>query len=113
MHCLSFRFLRLLAIAVFLAPVLSGCGPARTEVSGQVKYNGQPLVKEGCTISFLGEDGIPHSGEIDTSGNYRVPDVCLGENRVSVVYSSAPPPGGRGKRAPDPGRKPDMPKGPT
>jgi hypothetical protein len=97
---------------IFLITSLPGCGgPARTEVTGQVKYNGQPIDRKG-TISFLGADGVPISAEIDTSGNYHASGVCLGENKVSVVYTRSDeiPPKGRVKgRVPDPNKPIDVP----
>ncbi len=99
MRSLRFRSFVLSTVVVFL--FLSGCGPSHTEISGQVTYNGKTLDKPGGTISFLGPDGIPHSAAIDTSGNYRVVGVCLGENKVAVAYMRATTTGTQKRRAPD------------
>jgi hypothetical protein len=100
----SLRFRCVNIVALFSIPILSGCGGfSLTEVTGQVKYNGKPLDKPGGTISFLGPDGLPHSGEIDSSGNYRVANVCLGDNKVSVYYPRDGAHPEKRKRGPDQG----------
>jgi hypothetical protein len=108
MCALSLRYRGRVAILAVLLASLSGCGGySFTDVTGQVKYNGKPLDKPNGTISFLGPDGIQHTGQIDASGNYRVEKVCAGENKVTVIYARPQPESGRVRgRVPDP-NKPD------
>ena len=105
------RTLRLFPLALILCPVLSGCGGSfsRTEVTGRVTYNGKPITRSGGTIAFLGSDGVPHPAEIDGEGNYRAAGVCVGENKVSVFYTSVPAPTTPRKRVPGTVRQPAMP----
>jgi len=79
------------AFSVLLVLGFSGCGYPRTEVSGQVSYNGVPLAKEGGAITFLGPDNVAVNAPIDSAGRYRAKGVCIGPNKVGVSYSVAAP----------------------
>jgi hypothetical protein len=108
---LSPRFFGLCAAAAALCPCLAGCGGAsRTEVTGKVTYNGKPIERAGGTIAFLGSDGVPVVAAIETTGDYHAAGVCLGDNKVTVSYTSTPPGGSTRKRVP--GRMPEPPKAP-
>jgi hypothetical protein len=88
-----------------LCLALTGCGQARTEVSGEVTYNGKPIESTEGTISFFGSDGIPVAAKIDSSGKYRATGVCVGDNRVAVSYQR-PVPKVPNKRVPKTGEPP-------
>src|SRR5262249_18365501 len=82
---------------------LSGCGSRRTDVSGQVTYNGKPLDKPGATISFYPEKGDMVATTIGTDGSYRAVGVSMGQNKVAVAYqrtSAASKPGSRAPKNP-------------
>jgi hypothetical protein len=105
------RTFGLFAFALILSPALSGCGESfsRTEVTGRVMYNGKPITRTGGSIAFLGADGIPHPADIDGEGNYHAAGICLGENKVTVFYTSVPAPTTPRKRVPGMVRQPAMP----
>ncbi len=68
--------------AALLCAVLTGCGPALSEVSGIVRYNGKPL--PSGTVQFLGADGIPYAAPIRPEGTYSAL-VPVGEAKVIVA----------------------------
>jgi hypothetical protein len=68
-------------LTLLLCAALTGCGSGLGEVSGTVRYNGQPL--PGGTIQFLGPDGVPCAGTIQPDGTYAV-RVPPGEAKVIV-----------------------------
>mgnify|MGYP001254879868 CR=1 FL=1 len=75
-----------------------GCGsdePPMGSVSGKVTYEGQPLTADPQGFVTIVDDktGSGASAAIDTSGNYHIPSVLIGEYAVSV-HSMPPPPGG-------------------
>jgi hypothetical protein len=78
------------AQVVLLCAALSGCGQGQGEVSGIVRYQGQPL--PFGTIQFLGRDGLPYAGPIGPDGTFCV-QVPAGAAKVMVhcVYPSSPP----------------------
>lgn len=81
------RFTLLLAIALLTVVGCSGTG----EVSGLVKFRGQPL--PGGTISFYDEGGRVSSAEIKPDGSYNVTGVPTGLAKVTVstpVFISYP-----------------------
>jgi hypothetical protein len=91
---------------------ITGCGKGSSTVSGTVKLEGKPL--RFGSVTMMGEDRIPHTGEITREGTYTVEGVPYGEVRVAVSspdpQSAGPPPqaqelimkGPRGKLLPPP-----------
>lgn len=77
-------------LALFASACLIGCGIPHTDVSGKVTVNGQVLKKSGGRITFYGPDGIGVSATIDANGDYKATGVCVGDNKVTVIYASAP-----------------------
>jgi hypothetical protein len=67
--------------ALVLCGSLAGCGSGSGEVSGTVRFNGKPL--PFGTIQFLGQDGIPCSGAIQSDGTFSV-TVPAGQARVII-----------------------------
>jgi hypothetical protein len=77
------RFFTPLALALLAA----GCSDGKTEVSGTVRLNGQPI-QEG-SINFIPIDGNrgPGAGAVITDGKYHIPrtgGVTPGKNRVEI-----------------------------
>ncbi|MBU4271497.1 MAG: hypothetical protein KKA28_06500, partial [Planctomycetes bacterium] len=74
--------LRLLP-ALFLLPLLGGCGGSRlVEIGGAVTYDGQPVQKG--TIAFLPSDGNgPTAAAIIAEGKYTV-KVAPGPKQVKI-----------------------------
>ncbi|QDS98189.1 carboxypeptidase-like regulatory domain-containing protein [Adhaeretor mobilis] len=86
-------------VQVFLglvACVCGGCGPQGPpmgSISGTVTYEEQPL-KAGV-VTFVNEKiGTGSSAELDSSGNYHIPSLQVGEYTVAV-HNWPPPPGGK------------------
>jgi hypothetical protein len=75
-----------LLVGAFVA--LAGCGGGMGEVSGTVKYKGQPLTT-GATISFYDESGHAWSGTVETNGTYKVPSVPAGRAKIAVTGALA------------------------
>jgi len=98
------------------ALVLAGCGGPRGTVSGQVKYNGQPLpAGEVVFICEAGDKPVVHATIQD--GHYSVSGLSVGPAQVTVttmapaVQSKLPPgvkpvepPGGGPAETPAPGK---------
>jgi hypothetical protein len=76
------------ALSIFAVIVLAGCTPAPVEVSGTIKVKGQPPNSNALEISFLAPDGRTASAAINPDGTYTVPEVPVGELKVSFVYLS-------------------------
>jgi hypothetical protein len=79
------------------ALVLAGCA-GKGQVSGKVKYKGQPL--PAGTITFFDRANHAVSSAIDPDGGYSVEQVAAGPVKVSVVTpmpiympGDKPPPG--------------------
>ena len=82
-----FRRLAVVLSATFLCTALGCSGDHRSEVSGTVKVNGQPIV-EGA-INFIPIDGNKGAGAgaTITDGRYHIPrsaGVAAGKNRVEL-----------------------------
>lgn len=82
----------ILLLALLPLLMVFGCGGPdnRAEVTGTVRFNGEPLPTG--TISFVPTEGNsgPSSGGIITDGKYQVPrakGVTVGKNKVSI-YST-------------------------
>ena len=90
----SLLFARFVVLLAFSACVgwCAGCGsggPPTGSVSGKVTYNGQPLTTG--VVTFINEKaGIGASGELDASGNYRIPSIQVGQYKVAIHRK--PPP---------------------
>jgi hypothetical protein len=67
----------------------SGCAPAKGTVSGKVtlKDNGAS-VSPGSLVTFWSTDNHQFPGLVGTDGTYSVPDVPVGEMKVTVVPPS-------------------------
>ena len=69
------------ALPAVLLCAAAGCGPGQGEISGVVRYNGEPL--PSGTIQFLGPDGIPPAAKIRPDGTYSV-QAPAGDAKVVV-----------------------------
>jgi hypothetical protein len=92
---------RLLVAAPVLLGVVWGCGSrnpnAPAEVSGTIKYNGQPL--KGGTVTFHTKDtSTPYQIPIRPDGTYSASDLPAGELLVSIETESVNP---NKKKAPE------------
>lgn len=94
-----------LALLAPAALLLAGCA-GQGQVSGKVKYKGQPL--PGGTITFYDSKSKAVSGAIEKDGNYSVDKVASGPVKVSVVppipiymVGEKPPPGPKPPTLPD------------
>lgn len=65
--------------------VAAGCGPARTEVSGTVRYQGKPLTSGHVIV--VDADHVPHTSPIGPEGSYAVAGVPVGPVRFAVLPS--------------------------
>lgn len=82
------------ALLLMCALVVCGCGPgdvARTNVTGKVTYKGNPL--PAGTVAFINGSTVA-TGEIK-DGQYSIPNVAVGENKISVT---TPPPPSQGQQ---------------
>jgi hypothetical protein len=75
----SLRWPALLTAALLLA----GCAPGRGQVSGKVKYKGQPL--PNGTITFYDQKNNTVSSAIGPDGSYSVQKVVAGPVKISVM----------------------------
>ena len=75
----------------FVSAAAGGCGPggpARFPVSGEVRFEGQP-VQDGVVSLFSRETGIASGGRLDAQGRFRIAE---GMPAGSYVVTVAPPP---------------------
>jgi hypothetical protein len=70
--------------AVFLA----GCSAAKGSLSGEVTYQGMPVVYG--TVTAVGGDGITHSANIEPDGTYRLNNLPAGEVKLAVISPEPP-----------------------
>jgi hypothetical protein len=63
--------------------IFSGCGPAKTEVSGIVRYQGKPL--SFGTVLVVDTDGMPYTSPISDEGAYTARGVPVGPVRFAVL----------------------------
>jgi hypothetical protein len=76
---------RLAAMGVVLALVAaSGCGGGTGDVSGVVKYKGQPL--DGGQVQFKGANNKTAAADLKPDGTFRVSGVPTGTVKVAVSY---------------------------
>ena len=80
------KFFRAFALVFVL--VAAGCSES-VSVSGTVTYQGKPL--SYGTVVLVDSAGLPHSGQVDKSGNYSISGVKPGP--VQIAVSSPRPPG--------------------
>jgi hypothetical protein len=104
------RFFGLLTL--LLCVMLTGCGSAKVEVTGTVRYYGKPLPYG--TIQFLGTDGIPYAAPIQPDGTYtllaptgpaKVIVSCVDEARLNHFTAMSSGRGGRTVPPPMPATK--------
>jgi hypothetical protein len=62
--------------------VIAGCGPAKTEVSGIVRYQGKPLTSGHVIV--VDADDMPHPSPISPEGSYTARGVPVGTVRLAV-----------------------------
>jgi hypothetical protein len=65
-----------------LVLVAVGCGPAKTEVSGTVRYRGELLTSGDVLV--VDADGMPHPSPISREGSYAAQGVPVGPVRFAV-----------------------------
>jgi hypothetical protein len=63
--------------------IVAGCGPAKTEVSGIVRYQGKPLTFGDVLV--VDTDGMPHTSAISPEGSYTAREVPVGPVRFAVL----------------------------
>jgi hypothetical protein len=108
---LSTALLLGLAAALLLGLLAAGCGrshSAEGEVTGCVRYNGQPL--PWGTVTFLAADDRKLSAVIEEGGRYRVDKLPVGSYQIGVI--SRPDPAPIPPHAERPGSKPPAEKNP-
>ncbi len=66
-----------------LLPLLLGCGRGWGNVSGTVRYKGNPL--PNGTITFYDEKNQAVSGHIESDGKYTVNKVAVGKVKITVT----------------------------
>jgi hypothetical protein len=71
------------SVVFLLLAALAGCGASKGNVSGKVTFGARPVVYG--TVTFIGSDGLPRSGEIAPDGYYEVRGVGVGEAKVAVA----------------------------
>ena len=81
-------FWLLFAIALVAAGGCGPGGPVRLPVSGEVRFQGQP-VQDGIVSLFSRETGIASGGRLDAQGRFRVAE---GMPAGSYVVTVRPPP---------------------
>lgn len=70
-------------ITFCLLLALSGCGPKKGTVSGNVTFGGKPVV--WGTVSLFASDNVQYTGQITPEGTYSIPDVPNGPVRITVA----------------------------
>jgi hypothetical protein len=95
----------LVGLALLASLAAAGCGSSRkSSISGEVKYNGQPL--PSGTVTFLGQDGEKKVAGADiVDGKYKIASFPRGVVKVTVVtlppsQGGSPP---NGQAIPTPG----------
>jgi hypothetical protein len=87
--------MKLMRTTIFLLLLMvCGCGGPdnRAEISGTVRFNGQPLATGSISFVPTGEKSGPTSGALIADGKYHVPrakGAALGENRVMICSVAA------------------------
>ena len=72
-----------------LALAVTGCGgPGVGQIDGTVTANGVPVTYG--TVTVVGDDGIPHQGNIEPDGTYSVKKVPTGTAKIMVVSPEPP-----------------------
>ena len=66
--------------------LVAGCGPAKTEVSGTVRYQGKPLTSGHVLV--VDADGMSYPSPISGEGAYTVSGVPIGPVRFAVLVSN-------------------------
>ncbi len=103
-HPVRRSFLVLAALAAFAA---SGCGRGTGSITGEVKYNGQPLpIGDIAFLSQEGDQQVRHADIID--GKYSIPSIQAGQAKVVGDNVAA-----IAKKAPQRIRLPASPEQPT
>ncbi|HEY1186184.1 MAG TPA: hypothetical protein VGE74_00945 [Gemmata sp.] len=72
----------LLALLGAALVTATGCGPARTDVTGTVTYKGRPVVYG--TVSVIGPDQVTYYGTIQENGTFSVQGVPVGPVKLGV-----------------------------
>jgi hypothetical protein len=80
---LSFHRSCLLILAL-LALAFTGCGKATGDVTGIVKFKGQPL--NGGSVIFADSSGTLVQTQIGTDGKFTAQGVSVGNNKIAVYY---------------------------
>ena len=73
-----------LLILALLVVALTGCGKATGDVTGIVKFKGQPL--KGGSVMFVDGSGALVQTEIGTDGKFTAQKVNVGNNKIAVHY---------------------------
>jgi hypothetical protein len=73
--------------------IVTGCGPAKTEVSGTVRYQGKPLTSGNVLV--VDADGMTYAAPIRSEGSYTARDIPVGPVRFAVLVSSKHENGGK------------------
>ncbi|HKI33562.1 MAG TPA: carboxypeptidase-like regulatory domain-containing protein [Gemmataceae bacterium] len=92
----------LLGLAFVSTP---GCGKPKGTVTGKVTLNDGTPVSPGSVVIFWGSDNHQYPGLVGADGAYSVPDLPVGEMKVTVAppselaqtFAKARPPGDRGE----------------
>src|SRR5262249_13713184 len=75
---------------LLLGLMTAGCGKPTGTVSGKVSYRGRPL--PAGTVMFLAEDDGVASGPIQADGTFKIGNVPVGTNKVTVATERPVPP---------------------
>src|SRR6476659_1879135 len=70
-----------LAVAAAVVAIC-GCAAGSGTLSGKVTFKGKTVASGNVLV--VGADGIARSSKIETDGSYTVPDVPVGEAKISV-----------------------------
>lgn len=77
------------ALFAAVALVASGCQPTTHTVSGCVTFCGKPVT--GGSVVLFGDGDRVYTGLISPDGRYSIPNVPVGEMRVTVrTHTTAP-----------------------
>jgi hypothetical protein len=68
--------------------VVAGCGPAKTEISGTVRYQGKPLTSGHVIV--VDADRMPHTSPISPEGSYTAHGIPVGPVHFAVQASNKP-----------------------
>ncbi len=77
--------MRLFWIMLSASLFAAGCGEGRTNVSGHVSLDGNPI--SGGMVAFYGPDNQVQTAIVGSDGSYTIDDALPGKNKIGVQWN--------------------------